>query len=128
MKNRMEKSEEILAQLQGLYQTDPNRFEKLRSELIRQTVESFPSGRKEQAYRLQFQLDARLRKYNDPVVRMNKMVEIFWQQVWQFREVLHNPDSTITALEEQKKETRVIPFRKRQKVRMNNERLEEESF
>lgn len=115
MKNRMEKSEEILAQLKGLYQTDPDRFEKLRSELIRQTVESFPAGRKEQAYRLQFQLDARLRKYKDPVVRMNKMVEIFWQQVWQFREVLQNPDSTITALEEQKKETTVIPFRKLQK-------------
>ncbi|MFP3983657.1 MAG: DUF3135 domain-containing protein [Desulfurivibrionaceae bacterium] len=115
MKNRMEKSEEILAQLQGLYQTDPDRFEKLRSELIRQTVESFPAGHKEQAYRLQFQLDARLRKYKDPVVRMNKMVEIFWQQFWQFREVLNNPDSTIKALKEQKKETTVIPFRKRRK-------------
>lgn len=115
MKNRMEKSEKILAQLQGLYQTDPDRFEKLRSELIRQTVESFPAGHKEQAYRLQFQLDARLRKYKDPVARMNKMVEIFWHQVWQFRDVLQNPDRTISALEEKKKETTIIPFRKRPK-------------
>ncbi len=111
MEKRTERPEDILAQLPGLYQSDPDRFEELRKELIRQTIESFPTSSQKRAHGIQFQLEARLGKYKDPVVRMNKMVEIFWQQFGLFNAVLQNPDQAIASMKEQETATRVIPFR-----------------
>jgi len=38
---------------------------------------------------LQFRIEGQLRNYKDPVARMNKMVEIFWEGVKEFQDVLN---------------------------------------
>ncbi len=106
--------EKKIEKLTGLYKKDPAEFEELRKELITNTIEAFPAQHKKRAYGLQFVLDARLSKYKDPVVRMNKMVEIFWEQFGLFQEVLKNPGKVVAEKERCKKETLIIPFRKKE--------------
>jgi hypothetical protein len=38
---------------------------------------------------MQWRIDAELRKYKDPVARMNRMCELFWDGVKEFNEVLN---------------------------------------
>lgn len=107
-------TEEMLAQLTGLYQKNPAEFEELRKKLIKQTIEEFPVEHRKRAYGMQFVLESRLRKYKDPVVRMNKMVEIFWEQFGLFQDVLDDPFRVVAEREKNKKEAEIIPFRKRE--------------
>ena len=103
-------SEEILHQLTGLYQKDPQEFEKMRTLLIEQTIASFPARHRQRAYGLQFVIEMRLMKYKDPVVRMNKMVEIFWRQFGLFQDVLQDPVRVVAEREKKKKQGVIIPF------------------
>lgn len=103
-------TEEILAQLTGMYQKNPTKFEELRKELIEQTIEQFPAKHRQRAHGLQFKIESRLRKYKDPVVRMNKMVEIFWEQFGLFHDVLKDPIRVVAEREQKKKRAVVVPF------------------
>ncbi len=106
------KIDQTLASMAGLYQRDPKAFEVAARELIRATIEEFPPEYRERAYGIQFQLDARLRRYRDPLVRMNVMVEIFWEQVEQFRRVLNDPVGVAAEREQTKRPGQVIPLRR----------------
>ena len=108
--------EEILQRLTGLYQKDPHQFEKMRSMLIEQTIAAFPARHRRRAYGLQFLIDTRLNKYKDPVVRMNKMVEIFWEQFGLFQEVLQDPARVVAEREKKKKQAIIISFRREEKI------------
>lgn len=101
--------DELLASLDGLYQKDPEAFEKQRQLLIKATIETFPEQFKNKAYGMQFKLDSELNRYKDPVMRMNRMVELFWEQVELLQEVIHSPSE---VLERRKNQTpaKVIPF------------------
>jgi len=103
-------SDEILHQLTGLYQKDPHEFEKMRTLLIEQTIAAFPTRHRQRAYGLQFVIDMRLNKYKNPVVRMNKMVEIFWQQFCLFQDVLRDPVRVVAEREKKKKQGMIVPF------------------
>ncbi len=105
-------TEKILAQLTGLYQKDPEAFEALRKKLIRRTIEEFPEPHRQRAYGMQFQIEAQLHKYKDPLVRMNRMVELFWEQFEKFQVALTDPLRLIAEREQQKKASKVIPLRK----------------
>lgn len=111
-----ETTEEKLARLSGLYQRDPEEFERQSQELIRQTIESFPEEHRRRAYGLQFQIDAALRHYKDPVSRMNRMVEIFWEQFLKFREAVCDPLKVIEEKEKGKREGKVINLHQRDKL------------
>jgi len=103
-------NEEFLDQMTGLYQKDPQEFEKMRTLLIEQTIAAFPTRHRQRAYGLQFVIEMRLKKYKDPVARMNKMVEIFWQQFGLFQDVLHDPVRAIAEREKKKKQAMIVPF------------------
>ena len=107
-------TEEILTQLTGLYQKNPDRFEELRKQLITQTIEKFPAEHRKRAHGMQFMIESRLRKYKDPVVRMNKMVEIFWEQFGLFQDVLEDPARVVAERQENRKQAVVVPFRKKE--------------
>ena len=112
MSKKVDNTEEMLEQLSGLYQKNPDKFEELRKQLITQTIEKFPAKHRKRAHGLQFKIESRLRKYKDPIVRMNKMVEIFWEQFGLFHEVLQDPARVVAERQENRKQAVVIPFRK----------------
>lgn len=87
---------------------DPEKFETIRSEIIRTAIESFPQETRQRFYGLQFTLDCELRKYKNPIVRMNRMVEIFWDKVYEFNAVLHHPEIAIAARAEKREPAKVI--------------------
>ncbi|BCR03231.1 hypothetical protein DESUT3_03000 [Desulfuromonas versatilis] len=109
---RGSKTDQALARLAGLYQRDPAAFEVAARELIRATIEEFPPEHRERAYGIQFQLDARLSRYRDPLVRMNVMVEIFWEQFAEFRRVLNDPLGVIAEREKSRRSAQVLPMRR----------------
>jgi hypothetical protein len=110
MVTKEQTTEEILVRLTGLYQKNPGEFEELRKTLIERTIEEFPAEHRKRAHGLQFRIESRLRKYKDPVVRMNKMVEIFWEQFGLFHDVLQNPTKVIAEREQKKNKAVVVPF------------------
>ena len=67
---------------------DPEAFERARSRIIAEAIADLPEDRQTKAKCEQWKLDAELDKYHDPVARMNRMVEIFWQGVVKFDEAL----------------------------------------
>jgi hypothetical protein len=76
--------------LSGLYKTDPDQFQVTTRQMIDDYIASIPDevSRKKCAG-IQFKLDHELSKYHDPLARMNKMVEIFWQGVYQLHNALN---------------------------------------
>ena len=46
--------------------------------------------RKLKLEQLQWKIDGELRKYKDPVARMNRMVELFWEGFKEFQEVMNS--------------------------------------
>jgi hypothetical protein len=109
-------TEEQLANLTGLYQRDPEEFERQSQELIRQAIERFPEKSRRRAYGLQFQIDAALSQCKDPVSRMNKMVEIFWEQFLKFQEAVCDPLKVIEEKEKRREEGKVIPLPRRDRL------------
>jgi len=102
---------EMIERLSGLYQKDPEEFERLSRQLIHQTIEGFPEHRRSRARGLQFKLDCILSRYHDPVARMNKMVEIFWDYFQQFHEAFFNPEKLLAEREARTSgEAKVIPL------------------
>lgn len=62
-------------------------------EVTRQDIDDFIASveddkRRLELERLQFRIDRELRNYKDPVARMNKMVELFWEGFAEFDNAL----------------------------------------
>jgi Protein of unknown function (DUF3135) len=109
----------LIERLTGLYQTDPGQFERMSREIIRQTIESFPEHHQKRAQILQFRIDCALRKYHDPVARMNRMVEIFWEYFQQFYDVLHDPEKVLEARNQKRQPGKILPFRRGESRRIH---------
>ncbi len=75
-------------ELSELYKTDPELFEVRCRELIEGMISSSPPERQERLRQLQWKIDQTLSGYKDPVARMNKMVELFWEGVGKFHDAL----------------------------------------
>lgn len=116
MPRRESAFEHQIDRLRTLYRTDPPRFEQLRQDLIRQTIETFPPSQRARAYGIQFELDAVLSRYHDPVARMNKMVEIFWEQVGRFLETVSDPAEALAKRERDRHDAQVIPLHPRKRL------------
>ncbi|WP_305045751.1 DUF3135 domain-containing protein [Geoalkalibacter sp.] len=114
-------TEQMFEGLSSLYQEDPEKFEEQRRLLIAQTIESFPEECRQRAYGLQFTIDCRLRKYKDPIMRMNKMVEIFWQQFAQFQETINDPEKIMLERRAARHNAKIIPLRGRDEYPSSNQ-------
>ena len=110
MREDSDSTSRLLADLEGLYQRDPQRFEEQRRKLIQQAIEEFPAHLRPRAYGLQFRLDAELGRIRDPVARMNRMVEIFWDSFEQLRRAINDPVGLLAEREKGKTSAVVIPF------------------
>jgi hypothetical protein len=102
-------TEQIYTRLCELYRHDPQQFENERLRLIRDTIEGFDARHRQKAYGLQFKIDCKLRPYRDPVMRMNKMVEIFWEGVFEFKQTLEDPDHYLSR-RQQSRPGKVLPL------------------
>ncbi len=47
-------------------------------------------GKRLRLQQMQWRIDAELRKYKDPVARMNRMVEIFWEGFNEFNDYMQS--------------------------------------
>ena len=73
-----------------LYQEDPDEFNRECREAIEDFISQLPDDCQTKAKQLQWQLDNELRKYKDPIARMNKMVEMFWETFSEFNMTLQH--------------------------------------
>jgi hypothetical protein len=110
----MDKTIEYYERLCQLHHKDPRQFEEERLRLIRDTIESFDCKHRRKAYGLQYRIDSQLRRYSDPVMRMNKMVEIFWEGVHDFREVMSDPGGYLNR--RRNHAAKILPFQRRGKI------------
>ena len=112
MNNCKSKIDNLLPQLEQYSEHDPDKFEALRQEIITSAIESFPERYRQRALGIQFTLDCELRKYKDPVARMNRMVELFWEKVNELNLALNNPTAMMAVREDEKKRVpaKVIPL------------------
>jgi len=77
-------AEKEFEEMCDLYKTDPEAFErKVRGDIERVICDADPQYR-DRLRGMQFEIDAKLGKYKDPVARFNKMVELFWDGVNKF--------------------------------------------
>jgi hypothetical protein len=107
--------ERMVEHLEQLYRRDPDAFEEQRKRLIQGMIDEFPEENRARAYGLQLKLDAELSRYKDPVARMNRMVELFWEGVGQFQEALTDPARVLQERQQSRagaELARVIPFRR----------------
>lgn len=99
-----------LLKLESLYEKDPDRFEDLRREIINNAINSYPEKFRLRARGIQFTLDSELNKYKNPVVRMNRMVELFWEKFSEFQTAVSDPENYTSEKERNKKAGKIIPF------------------
>jgi hypothetical protein len=92
-------SKSRVLEMVGLYQKDPQAFEKMRAEIIHQMIEDLPEEYRRRAYGMQFQLEMRLQRYRDPISRMNAMIAMFWEQFEEFKNVLNDPRQVLSEKE-----------------------------
>lgn len=88
-------------ELSELYKNDPDLFEVRCRELIEDVISSCPPERQERLRQYQWKIDQTLSGYKDPIARMNKMVELFWEGVGKFQNALEGktpPQTTAKVL------------------------------
>ncbi|MDO3379310.1 DUF3135 domain-containing protein [Geoalkalibacter halelectricus] len=100
-------------ELSTLYKNDPDKFEEQRRALIDQTIENFPEDCRRRAQGLQFTIDCKLDRYKDPIMRMNKMVEIFWEHFSVFQETINDPEKVLQERRAARQGAKVISLHSR---------------
>ncbi len=92
-------------QLHQLFITDPVAFEQERQRLIEQTIKTAKPENQARLRALQWNIDQQLSHYHHPVARLNKMIELFYDGLFRFRDALNGKYPTRTN-------TSVLPFKK----------------
>ena len=78
--------------LKTLSETNPDAVEGKVQEILEEYIQTLDPVRQQRARAYNWRLQQELRKFKDPVARMNKMVEMFWKGVQQFQTALTNPE------------------------------------
>lgn len=90
---------------------NPEQFQMVVDEIFEKYYTTIPPERLELAKKFQWQIDTKLQHYKDPIARMNKMVELFWEGFNKFQNAL-NED----AVKEQPQSTgKILSFTDRKK-------------
>ena len=71
----------------------PDELEEYKKKLIETYITSLPEEKQHRLRQLQWKIDGELRKYKDPIARMNRMTELFWEGVGHFKNALSKTDS-----------------------------------
>lgn len=103
---RMRLAEEEFGRMSALYRTDPEAFEVEARRRIDEVISRAHPEHRDRLRAMQSGIDRILARYHDPVARMNKMVELFWNGVRTFDHALRGKFS-------QRAEATVISFPER---------------
>lgn len=83
---RMRLAEEGFERMSALYRSDPDAFEREARRKIDEVIERARPEHQARLRAMQSGIDRVLARYRDPVARMNKMVELFWNGVRTFED------------------------------------------
>lgn len=100
-----------LEKVPDLSRTNPKEFEQEKREKIENVINNANPRYKAKLKGVQFRIDRSLSRYKNPIVRMNKMVEFFWEGVSTFEKILQGEfldNSTRTS-------AKIIPFSQKRK-------------
>lgn len=78
-------------ELRTLFQTDSVAAEQKAQEIMEEYIQSLEPEKRQRAQAYNWRIQQELKKFKDPVARMNRMVEMFWIGVNQFHETLQDP-------------------------------------
>lgn len=70
----------------SMAQLNPENFYLEAKEAIEDLISTFPEESRIPLQRMQWRIDSEMKKYKDPIARMNRMVEMFWVQVNEFQD------------------------------------------
>lgn len=101
---------QLMPQLEQYAGTDEEKFEEIRAEIIRAAIDGYPQEYRKRAEGIQFALDSELDRYKNPVSRMNRMVELFWEKVDEFNVALNKPSVYAEVREQKRTRAKVIPL------------------
>ena len=82
-------------ELKTLFETDPVAAEEKVSQIMEEYISSLEPERQQRARAFNWRIQQDLRKYKDPVARMNRMVEMFWSGVKEFQHTLQHPEQVL---------------------------------
>jgi len=88
---------------------DPEAFITRQKEIIGDAISQCPEKYQTKLAQQQWSLEQTLSKYKDPTARMNKMVELFWEGVYEFEDSFR----TGSIKTEPRTQANVIPFKKK---------------
>lgn len=74
---------------------NPEEFEERADQIWEAFFSDMDEEEEKRARQFKWQMDAQLRGIKDPIARMNKMVELFWQGFQSFHLALTNPNQLI---------------------------------
>jgi len=100
--------EKTFDELVDLFKQDPVGFDEYKHQRVRQHIADMCTKCPEhlqRCQRFQWRLDQELAKHKNPLVRYNKMVEMFWKQVDEFKLA-----SQYKPTPKAKKSGTIIPF------------------
>jgi len=75
--------------LARLWREEPDKAEAYHRAVIEDFIQGLPEDKQERARGLQWRIDQELRKYKDPVARMNRMCELMWASFFDLNNALH---------------------------------------
>lgn len=96
-------------ELSHLFATDPVAAEIKAKELIDDYIETLDTEKQQRARAFSWRIQQELRNYKDPQARLNKMIEMFWAGVKDFKNVLEYPSE---VLDQRGEPSSVIKFPK----------------
>jgi len=99
--------------LKNLYTEDPDEFKRITDTVIGDYIESVPTDKQDKLRRKQWVLEQELSHFKDPLARMNRMVQIFWEGVNEFREVTNDPFSKTNVSSNNEHKGTVVEFKKK---------------
>ncbi len=78
-------------ELKTLYETDPPAAEEKAKQIINEYISTLEPEKQQRAQAFQWRIEQDLKKFKDPIARLNRMVEMFWKGVKEFQRTLENP-------------------------------------
>lgn len=82
---------------------DPDNFQEEADKIIADFIASCPEEKRKKLEQIQWNLDGELRKYKDPIARMNRMIEIFWAQFNKFQSAMSDFRVVLDEIDPNKK-------------------------
>lgn len=82
-------------ELKTLFETDPIAAEKKVVLIIDEYIYTLDEEKQQRARAYNWRIQQDLRKFKDPIARMNRMVEMFWAGVKEFQHTLETPQNIV---------------------------------